>query len=87
MITLKIINTISPVCEVKNSNRDFISKWQTDNFGAVFVNENENSTACLFKKKLTLKHLKTVRSSEPRVRLLSQIYIWESQGINFFLRG
>ena len=36
MIMLKVIKAISPVCDVKTSNRAFRRKWQVDNFGAIF---------------------------------------------------
>ena len=37
MIMLKIIKSILPICDVKKSNRAFVSKWQIDNFGALFL--------------------------------------------------
>ena len=73
MITLKKGKAICPVCDVKKTNRVLAGKWQIDNFGALFcwkkrLNESGNWIFFFFKEKITLKHLKTIRLSEPRVR-------------------
>ena len=52
----------------------FVGKWQIHNFGAVFcwkkrLSKSENWIVCSFKEKITLKPLKTVTSSDPRVHL------------------
>ena len=59
MITLKIEKAICPVCDVKNSNRAFIGKWQTDNFGALFTYiciNNYGSTQTYTKLKIYNHH-------------------------------
>ena len=55
----------------KTQTERFIGKWQIDNFGALFfrkerLNKSGNWIVVFFKKKITLKHLKIIRSSEPR---------------------
>ena len=51
----------------------FSSEWQTA-LGLIFVENKDwtkgkNRIVFFFKKKITLKHLKTVRYPDPRVRL------------------
>ena len=58
----------------KTQTELFVSKWQTDNFGDFFcwkkkLSEIVNWIVFFLKEKITLKHLKTVRSSNARVRL------------------
>ena len=67
MITLKIGKAI---CPVSNS----VSPVSGKTLGLFFVekkrlNETGNWIVFFFKEKMTLKHLKIIRSSEPRVRL------------------
>ena len=69
MITLKIGKAI---CPVSNSVSPVSGKLTT--LGLFFVekkrlNETGNWIVFFFKEKMTLKHLKIIRSSEPRVRL------------------
>ena len=67
MITLKIGKAICPVCDVKNSNRAFrqqVANWQLWGF---FVEIKDWTKAevgyfSFFKEKITLKHLKLIRS-------------------------
>ena len=59
----------------------FISKWQVDNFGALFcwkwrLNENENWIVSFFKKKITLKYLKTARSSYLMHNIINKNFDW-----------
>ena len=69
MIPLKFIKAILPVFEVSKIQTElFVSNWEIDNFGGL-LNENEKWIIFFFKKKATLKHLKTVTSSDPRVHL------------------
>ena len=58
----------------KTQTELFVSKWQIHNFEALFcwkqrLNKRENWIVCFLKEKITLKHLKTIRSSDPRVHL------------------
>ena len=74
LITLKIGKTISPVSDVKNSNRVSSVRGKLITLGLFFVenerlNESVNWLFFFFKEKLTLKYLKIVRSSDPRARL------------------
>ena len=41
MITLKIGKATCPVCDVKNSNRALVGKWQIDNFDPFFVEKKD----------------------------------------------
>ena len=52
----------------------FVVKYQIDNFGALFllkikIERESEIEQFSFYRELTLKHLKIVRSSHPRVRL------------------
>ena len=76
MITWKIGKAISSVCDVKNSNRAFLwymTNWQL--WGSFLlklkIEQSGNWIVLFFKTKITLKHLKIVRSSNPRVGLLT----------------
>ena len=58
----------------KTQTECFVGKSQIDNFGALFCQkwrstEYGNWIVFFFKEKITLKHLKIVRSPNPRVRL------------------
>ena len=55
----------------------FVGKWQIDNFRTLFcwkqrLSKSGNWIVFFLKEKITLKHLKIVRSSDPRVRLLKK---------------
>ena len=65
----------------KTQAKLFISKWQVDNFGALFcwkwrLNENENWIVSFFKKKITLKYLKTARSSYLMHNIINKNFDW-----------
>ena len=54
MITLKIIKTILPTCDINSNFSSIIGKLIT--LGLFFVeNENENWIVRIFKEKITLK--------------------------------
>ena len=58
----------------KTQTERLFGKWQIDNFGAHFcwkerLKESGNWIVFFLKEKITLIHLKLVRSSDPRVRL------------------
>ena len=68
MITLKIEKAICPGCDVKNSNRAFCRQlWRS--FLLKIKIERKRKSDSFFNEKITVKHLKIVRSSDPRVRL------------------
>ena len=75
MITLKIIKANSPVCDIENSNSVSSVSGKLTTLGLFFVgkllNKNENCALCFLKEEITLKHWKTVRSSDPIVNLHS----------------
>ena len=78
MITLKIGKPFVLFLTSKTQTERFVAKWQIDNFCQIdsFLlkikiewNQSGSWIVFFFKEKVTLKHLKIFRSSNPKVHL------------------
>ena len=88
MITLKIGTVICPACDVKNSNRVFcwqVANWQLwgSSLLKIKIEWKQKLDSFLFKEKVTLKHLKIIRSSQQESNFKSDCWFYKWSSVMF----